>query len=298
MLEDRDYMRRPSYGSGRSWTITLIVTLLTLFVVQACAMFYGHLPLMRWFALSLEGFEQKRYWQILTFQFMHSVPWPWHVLFNCLGLYFIGRSVEEALGAKKFLTLYFASGFLGGILQLLTTWILPHHPDAAVVGASAGVMGLLAAFATLFPMREITIFIFFFPIQIRVVYLFWFLLCFSGFGTLVPFDDTAQAAHLGGLLTGVAFIRWGMDPSRVLAAWNPLQRKTRSEQMIKAATVPPFSKLRRRPRAEEAQELPSEEFISQQVDPILDKISAHGIQSLTERERQILQAARAKMSKR
>ena len=46
------------------------------------------------------------------------------------------------------------------------------------------------------------------------------------------------------------------------------------------------------------QELPSEEFISKEVDPILDKISAHGIQSLTDRERQILQAARAKMSKR
>jgi hypothetical protein len=38
--------------------------------------------------------------------------------------------------------------------------------------------------------------------------------------------------------------------------------------------------------------------MSQEVDPILEKISAHGIQSLTERERQILQSARDKMSKR
>ena len=45
-------------------------------------------------------------------------------------------------------------------------------------------------------------------------------------------------------------------------------------------------------------DLPSEEFISKEVDPILDKISAHGIQSLTERERKILEAARAKMAKR
>ena len=45
-------------------------------------------------------------------------------------------------------------------------------------------------------------------------------------------------------------------------------------------------------------ELPSEEFISREVDAILDKISAHGIQSLTERERKILEAARAKMAKR
>jgi len=45
-------------------------------------------------------------------------------------------------------------------------------------------------------------------------------------------------------------------------------------------------------------ELPSKEFISREVDPILDKISAHGLQSLTDRERKILEAARSKMAKR
>jgi hypothetical protein len=44
--------------------------------------------------------------------------------------------------------------------------------------------------------------------------------------------------------------------------------------------------------------LPPEEFISREVDPILDKISAHGFQSLTERERQILEQARSKISRR
>lgn len=290
-------MRDTSYGNGRSLTITLIVTLLVLFVIQACLTFYARLPLDEWLALSVEGFKQKHYWQLLTFQFMHTVPWPWHVLFNCLGLYFFGRSVEEALGKKKFLFLYFASGTLGGLLQLLTTWILPHHPDAPVVGASAGIMGLVAAYATLFPLREMTFFLFIVPITIRAVYLFWFLLCLSAFGTLVPFDYTAQAAHLGGLLTGVLFFKWSPDFARRWAGWNPLQRKLRRERMIKAATVrPPLSKLRRQPNPEESVEFESEEFISKQVDPILDKISAHGIQSLTDRERAILQAARAKMS--
>ena len=49
---------------------------------------------------------------------------------------------------------------------------------------------------------------------------------------------------------------------------------------------------------QEPADLPPEEFISREVDPILDKISAHGIQSLTARERQILEAARSKMEKR
>ncbi len=44
-------------------------------------------------------------------------------------------------------------------------------------------------------------------------------------------------------------------------------------------------------------DVPPEEFLSKEVDPILDKISAHGIQSLTPRERRILEAAREKMAK-
>ena len=46
------------------------------------------------------------------------------------------------------------------------------------------------------------------------------------------------------------------------------------------------------------EDLPPEEFLSKAVDPILDKISAHGIQSLTERERRILETAREKMVRR
>jgi hypothetical protein len=45
-------------------------------------------------------------------------------------------------------------------------------------------------------------------------------------------------------------------------------------------------------------DLPPEEFVSREVDPILDKISARGIQSLTARERRILETAREKMARR
>jgi hypothetical protein len=53
-----------------------------------------------------------------------------------------------------------------------------------------------------------------------------------------------------------------------------------------------------KPKASEPDVVPSAEFISREVDPILDKISAHGIQSLTERERKILESARSKMARR
>ncbi|HZV36944.1 MAG TPA: rhomboid family intramembrane serine protease [Verrucomicrobiae bacterium] len=296
MLRDREYMRDPE-GSGYSLTITLVVALLVIFVVQSILMFYAHAPLLDWFALSLGGFREHRYWQILTFQFLHLTPWPWHVLGNCIGLYFFGRSIEETFGKKTFLLLYFGSGFLGGAFQLFVTWILPNYPDYPVVGASAGVMGLFGAYAMLYPMRDLTTFIYFFPVTLRVIWIFWFVLLYSAFTTIIPYTPMANAAHLAGILTGVAFIRWGHRFKPNLGEWNPLQRKMRRERMIKAATINP-KVLQRRPRPDVPSDLPSDEFISKEVDPILDKISAHGIQSLTERERAILQAARAKMSKR
>ncbi len=292
-LADRHYMRE-EYHPPRATTV-LIVVLIVAFVLQSLLLFYGGLNVSRELALSLGGVKSGKIWQLLTFQFLHAVPWPWHVLFNCLGLYFFGRSVEETLGTKKFLWLYFLAGVAGGLLQILTTLVLPNHTDIPVVGASAGVSGLLAIYCTLFPMRELTAFIYFFPVNIRARYLLIFAGLLSLFGTLVPFDNVAHAAHLGGIALGIAYVRWGEAWLTRLSNWRPMQSRHRKRELVRVASVrmPHWQKLK-----VDAGELPSAEFISREVDPILDKISAHGIQSLTERERQILEAARAKMAKR
>ena len=102
----------------------------------------------------------------------------------------------------------------------------------------------------------------------------------------------ADAAHLGGILTAIGYIRWSMYRPNV--EWNPLKARQRKRELVQAAS----KAVRWRPRSNTTPEMPSEEFISREVDPILDKISAHGIHSLTPREREILEAARAKMTKR
>ena len=293
MLDDRSYMKS-SPLERRPVTVTLLIVLVVVYVIQSVLTFYGNYSLNEWFGLSLHGVTKDlRLWQLVTFQFLHEAPMPFHLLFNCLGLYFFGRAVEDALGGGRFLLLYFLSGTLGGVVQLLAA-LLPDHPDYSVVGASAGVMGLLAAYATLFPMRDITIFVFIFPITLRARYLFWIALVLSGYGTIVPFSNVAHGAHLGGILVGLAYIKWGTDQGRF--NWHPFQTRQRKRELVKAASV----KVTRwsRPKGKSVEDLPPEEFISREVDPILDKISAHGIQSLTPRERQILEAARAKMARR
>ena len=133
-----------------------------------------------------------------------------------------------------------------------------------------------------------------FFIRIPAKVLFWCELGISIFFTLVPSDrGIAHAAHLGGILAAIAYMRWDMP--RPTINWNPWQGRRRKRQLVQAAAQ--VSRTRGK-RDSAPVELPPEEFISKEVDPILDKISAHGIHSLTPRERQILEAARSKMGRR
>src|SRR2546421_9020379 len=131
-------MREPSYRSRRSMTVTLLIVNVVAFFVQCVV--YGHYPpvpnpfvpnLGDYFALSVEGLRHGYVWQLLTFQLMHGSPT--HLLFNCLAIYIFGREVEEALGRKSFLTLYFTSGVIGGLFQAPAGGLLPGPFPGATV---------------------------------------------------------------------------------------------------------------------------------------------------------------------
>ena len=199
--------------------------------------------------LSADALRHGYVWQLLTFQFLHANTL--HLVFNLLGIWWFGKFVEERLGKWHFFKLYFLSGVAGGLLQCLLMWAFPLHFGARVVGASAGVCGLIAAFAIIEPHATILAY---FVIPLRARSLLYIEAGIAIFFILVPSDsDVAHAAHLGGILFAAAYLRWGLNASRMLSDWNPLQRKQRSQRMIQAATVARnFSKLRRRPRVEDA----------------------------------------------
>lgn len=291
MLDDRSYMRDPMYGHHRSYIIALLITLAVCFVIQALVSYYTPIPIYDWFALTKQGVLKGWVWQFLTFQFLHGGFI--HLFLNCWGIYVFGKAVEETLGPVTFFKLYLTSGVIGGLVQWIGMMILPSHFGGAVLGASAGLFGLLAAFGAMFPTRQITLLLFFI---IPITLTGRMLLIFSGllalFGILVPDGNVAHGAHFGGMLAGLAYVRW-------IVHGNWQMPKIKFLKQEKVFVRGPRSSMRR-PRGipEQEMELPSEEFISKEVDPILDKISAHGIQSLTERERKILEAARAKMAKR
>jgi membrane associated rhomboid family serine protease len=278
MIEDRDYMRQPDYRELRvSFTVALLLINAVVFLIECVAC--GYPPLFstgNYFALSVEGLKHGFVWQLLTYQFMHAGLL--HIFLNCWVIYVFGREIEEAFGPGKFLILFLASGVMGGLLQSAAGWIWPHYFGGAVVGASAGAFGLVAAFAILFPERQLTLLLFFvLPLTLRAKTLLVLSAIVALLGVVFPIGNIANAAHLGGMLTGVLLAiqfrrggwpRWQF-PSRGTAA----SRKSKND-------------------------LSTDEFVKSEVDPILDKISTHGIQSLTAREREILEKARAKMGKR
>ena len=245
-------------------------------------------------ALSPVGIKHFFVWQFVTFQFLHAGLW--HLLGNMLVLFFFGSAIEAELGAKRFLSLYFSSGILGGILQILLAFIFPREFGGIVVGASAGCFGLVAAFATLFPDRIITLLVFFvLPVSMRARTLLWFAIGLALFGILVPGDNIAHAAHLGGIIAGCVYVVWFVQ-GKSLPSWWPTVPRRKARQLVNATGTK--GAFWRKNNPVDADEAPPSEFISREVDPILDKISAHGIHSLTDRERRVLETARAKMAKR
>ena len=287
-------MQEPVFGPRKSITMVMLVVLGACFLLQSILFSYSAAGSEFVFNLFLhdEALSRGHIWQLLTFQFLHAGFI--HVLFNGIALYFCGSALERILSTRDWLKLYFGAGLAGGVLHALGALVLPGNFPTPVVGASAGVSGLLAAFAMIHPTQEIY---FMFVLRFQARFLFYLLVGLSTLFILVPAAGAglgAHGAHLGGLLFGYAFVRWFRHME-----WK---WKMPSVNVFRKPKV--FVHSRRASKSEwpsqppKKSEVPSEVFMSQEVDPILDKISAHGIQSLTERERKILEAARAKMAKR
>jgi membrane associated rhomboid family serine protease len=200
----------------RSATVILLVLNVIAFVVQKWLS-----PAWlndRYVGLSFFGLRQGFVWQPLTYQFMHG-SWM-HLILNCWVLFVVGREVEWAVGKARFLLVYFSSGIVGGLLQVLATLFWPQYfgkPDVPTVGASASVFGIVAAFAMLFPDDLLVVLLLFvIPIKMRAKSMLWLVLLVTAFGISFPLSrltallgaHVAHVAHLGGILTGLAFSRF------------------------------------------------------------------------------------------
>lgn len=292
-LADRNYMR-DEYG-GRSWspTVAILVINILVFFLEASGGMNAYRLFQGYGALSLEGIQRGFIWQFVTFQFMHGGVM--HLVLNCMTLYSLGRILEAELGKVALLKLYLLSGIAGGVLQLISGLLVPSWA-APTVGASAGICGLAAAFGLIHAEAIISLF---FVIPFRARYILHLTVGISIlFILLFPSLPLAHGAHLGGAFFGYAYVRWLMSSDWFNNAWATVVSKFHSRRRSRPIVKVRFPGASKSWEAEPAVRKESGDFMAREVDPILEKISAHGIHSLTDRERQILEAARNRMDKR
>src|SRR3974390_416268 len=95
-----------------------------------------------WPLQPIEGHVYFRFWQIITYAFLHSTAQLSHLLFNMLGLWMFGAEIERYVGPRRLLALYFASVVTAALSQLFIPMLF-GAPPAPTHRASRGGVGLL-----------------------------------------------------------------------------------------------------------------------------------------------------------
>jgi membrane associated rhomboid family serine protease len=317
-IYDRDYYRRegPSFlgsFSGGSVCKWLIVVNVVAFAIQLLAKnrWFDGMPVLGNFTANFDlrsgplygsnpqefqhpagpGVLQGQVWRLLSYAFLHDTNSLWHILFNMLFLWWFGRDVEDLYGPREFLAFYLTSATLGGVAYVLAQ-VAGVGKMLPCVGASGAVTAVLVLCALHFPNRVILLF-FILPVPIWLLVVF--MVAQDAFGLFSGNSGTtAVTVHLAGAAFAFLYHKrhWRLsDLLPGLSAWNrrrarPRLRVVRRDDDEPApVTVPPPA-----PDVDEQLEA--------QMDAVLEKMSRHGKESLTEGERQILQRASEALRRR
>lgn len=258
--------RKFRFGFGGGYTTQAVKYLLfangIAYLLQSI---FGN-ALIKWFGLHPAYiFKYFFIWQFITYMFLHGDFL--HILLNMFILWMFGCEVERNWGSREFLKYYFICGIGAGLFHL----VFNLSSAIPVVGASGAIYGILIAFAMLFPDRPIIIFPFFIPLKAK----YWVIVFGSLallFGILDGGDGIAHFAHLGGMVIGFLYLKFGWKLTlfqrdfirRKKNKWE-LQRKIKFKQQ--------------------------ESQFRKEVDVILDKINEVGYENLTEKEKRTLKKA-------
>jgi len=186
-----------------------------------------------------------------------------HLFFNMLGLFFFGPRLEDHLGSRHFLWLYFVSGLMAAALSFV------FNPFIPIIGASGAVYGVMLGFAYFWPKEPIYIWGVL-PVQSRVmIAVITALSLFGGFGG--GGDGIAHFAHLGGFVGGYLYLK--------LSTHKQVAEQFRVKVMAAATRSSDLERWGKINRGS-LHEVNRVEF-----DRIQGKITAQGVTSLTQAER-------------
>jgi membrane associated rhomboid family serine protease len=259
-----------TFGFGYRLTPVVKRLLIANVAVFGLTLLVGKPFVYDWFAFQPRAIF-VRPWGVFTYMFVHAGFW--HLAWNMLFLFFFGPPVEERWGSREFFKYYVICG-LGGVG--LSYLFMPN----AIVGASAAILGVMLAFAMIWPDAPIYLFGIF---PVKAKWLVAALVLINVVYMVTPSGGgIAYMAHLGGLATGFIYLKsdWRLG--------RPVQRLRQAARARRMAIVP-------REEHEDAPHRPArtgarreDKSLYDAVDAVLDKISAEGMASLTPDELKLL----------
>jgi len=300
-IDNRDYNRGPSSWEGDSYrsegtpgffsvsdgyvTKRIIVMTVIVFIAQVAFQSLQLTELTDWLNFSLPAVSHGQVWRLLTYAFCHDPKDIMHILFNMLFLWWFGKALENMYGGREFLIFYLtaavASAFVYTGIALATSQINP------MIGASGCVMAIMMVFACHFPKQKVLLMMVI-PIPVWVLVagyvIFDTLPVLAALSGQAPMDKVAHGAHLGGLLFGFLYYRFGWKLSQFRIPQPSINLKNKFGPRSKIRLYDPDNST-------------ANEKLKEQVDLLLKKITDEGEASLTDKERKFLDDASRKFRK-
>jgi membrane associated rhomboid family serine protease len=280
-IADRDYHRSERRGGGFMAQLTPVVKWILVFNVGIYVLDLilegpqGQKMLRELGAFSVgSAVFQGKIWEFVTFQFLHGSIG--HLLFNSIGLFFFGPWMERWWGSRNFLWFYLLCGIGGGAFFTLLTLAgaIPNGMHSMLVGASAGIFGILIGVAIVAPNLRVMLLIPPIELSMRQLAIALLVIAVGSIALRLGGNEGGEAGHLGGAIAGFILMKfpWLLGHERDGQSFQPRAFKRRAD-----------AKIRPRSRFQSGQD--------SEVDKILDKISRDGFQSLTEAEKETLRKA-------
>lgn len=326
-LYDRDYMRQPSSPlpawlarwTPLHWIITANVLVFGLqhlgfgfWGTEYTHPLTGDRTTQVHGGVSVQALAEGRVWTAFTYMFVHDSVM--HLLGNMLLIGFAGHRVLTLLGARAFMVIYFVAGLVGAGVQMAVHAFAKGELGVPIVGASACACGVLMALASMLPGERITTLLYFIiPVSSRLWTLAMVLMgveVLLGTSALIwdaaneMWGQNAYFAHLGGAFLGWYYVRlmgYGGYPMTYERLWRERQPARRTQRHAVARVrreraTPEIDREAARKRQQQPGR--SDLAIMDDVDAILDKISNHGISSLSDDEKKVLDEASREISRR
>lgn len=226
----------------------------------------------------------KQPWSIVTYMFLHVDFF--HVLFNILWLFWFGKIFLDYLNGRQLMWVYLLGGLSGGVLFITAYHIFPVFevsiPRAYALGASASIMAVVAAIATLIPEYSLNL-MFIGKVKLKHIAIFTVVIDFF----LIKSDNPGgHIAHLGGMAWGLIYTLFYLKQQN---KDNMLGRMSESLHHIFSHKHNPKFKVYHNDRPLNDDEYNINKKAQQEkIDKILEKISKSGYSSLTKEEKELL----------